>query len=98
MEMLHEDLGAINQDLAGIKIVVKGEEYYFEDFHLDFERHPPVAEGYILQLRMWVSAWRFEKVKNHDGSEVWRKSKYGFRPCDISFVADKTITQPGDGK
>lgn len=95
MERLHEDLSAINDDLSGIKILAKGEEYYFRKFVLDAERDPPVADGYVLQLRMDISAWRYEKIKGADGKEGWIKARYSFQPHEISFIADKMINEPG---
>jgi len=94
MELLHEDLLAISDDLSGIKILVGKDEYYFGKFYLDAERVPPVADGYVLQLRLLVAAWRYEKMKRQDGTEAWIKAKYSFKPCEVSFIADKTIINP----
>jgi len=95
MERLHDDLSAISDDLAGIKILARGEEYYFMKFVLDAEREPPVADGYVLHLRISIAAWKYEKTKRLDGKEVWIKARYSFPPHEVSFIADKTINEPG---
>lgn len=96
MQLLHDDLEYINGALAGAKVVAKGGEYFFNKFELSSERVPPVADGYVLHIRLMVCVWKWEQYQRQDGTKAWQRARYIFNPREVSFICDKTITETSD--
>lgn len=95
MNLLHDDLLAVNATLSGMAVKAKGESYNFDGFYLTTERLPPVAEGYVLHIRLGVGVSREEEVTTPCGGKTWIRKKYAFEPQEIAFTASRAID--GDG-